>query len=51
VTTPPKTQTGLLFYRLFFKKEMKFLQGIGMTTKRFLLIHKNLTVGDVSRLA
>jgi CheY-like chemotaxis protein len=48
VTTPPKTQTGLLFDRLFFKKEMKPLQGIGMTTKRLLLIHKNpTTIGEV----
>jgi hypothetical protein len=47
VTTPPKTQTGLLFDRLFFKKEMKPLQGIGMTTKRLLLIHKNPTIGEV----
>jgi CheY-like chemotaxis protein len=30
-----------------FKKEMKPLQVIGMTTKRLLLIHKNLTIGEV----
>jgi CheY-like chemotaxis protein len=47
VTTPPKTQTGLLFDRLLFKKEMKPLQVIGMTTKRLLLIHKNPTIGEV----
>jgi CheY-like chemotaxis protein len=47
MTSPPKTKTGLLFDRLLFKKEMKPLQGIGMTTKRVLLIHKNPTVGVV----
>jgi len=47
VTTPPKTQIGLLFYRLLFKKEMKPLQVIAMTTKRLLLIHKNPTIGEV----
>jgi CheY-like chemotaxis protein len=47
VTTPPKTQTGLLFDRLLFKKEMKPLQVICMTTKRLLLIHKNPTIGEV----
>jgi len=47
VTTPPKTQTGLIFDRLLFKKEMKPLQVIGMTTKRLLLIPKNPTVGEV----
>jgi len=47
MTSTPKTQTGLLFDRLLFKKEMKPLQGIGMTTKRLLLIHKNPTVGEV----
>ena len=47
MTNPPKTHTGLLFDRLLFKKEMKPLQGIGMTTKRLLLIHKNPTIGEV----
>jgi CheY-like chemotaxis protein len=47
MTSPPKTQTGLLFDRLFFKKEMKFLPVICMTTKRLLLIHKNPTKGEV----
>jgi hypothetical protein len=47
VTTPPKTQIGLLFDWLLFKKEMKPLQVIGMTTKRLLLIHKNPTIGEV----